>query len=142
MVVYVDVLFSENFILDGIIILATSIICHTRLSIKKWVLASLVGSLGSTVGFIMNVHSWLLKGILSILIILMAFGWKNRKHFMKHLSVLYLTTFTFGGASFCFLFLIDTKKIIYQAGHFLGYYPVKMSILRWDSRIFIHMVYP
>ena len=140
MVVYVDILFFENLVLDGIIILATSIICHTKLPIKKWIFASSVGSLGSTIGGIINVHSWLLKGFLSIGIILIAFGWRNRKKFLKHLGIFYLTTLTFGGASFFFLFFVSPKEIIYQTGRFWGYYPVKMSILRRDSRICIHMV--
>jgi len=84
MVVYVDVLFLENLVLDGIIILATSIICHTKLPIKKWALASLVGSLGSTISLVAKYHSWLGKIMLSIGMNWIAFGWKNQKYFMKH----------------------------------------------------------
>ena len=138
MIIYVDVLFLENFFLDFIILLATGIICNNKIKVLKIVLASLIGSFFTIFNLMTNWNQMFLKPFISIIVLLIAFGWIKLKKFIKNLGVFYLTTITFGGASFMFLFLIKPEKIVYQTGHFLGYYPVQMSILRWNNWIRIN----
>ena len=140
MVIYVDVLFFENFLLDFIIILATGIVCNNKLNIFRMTLSSLIGSFFTTLNVIMNLNQIFLKIFISIIVVLTAFGWGKIRKIIKCLGVFYLTTITFGGASFMFLFLIKPEKIVYQAGHFWGSYPVAMSILRRNSWIFINII--
>lgn len=129
MIVYVDVLFIENFILDFIIILATVIICNNKFKIWRLILGSCIGSILTTVCIILNINNFILKILISIVIILISCGFKKIKRFLKNLSVFYLTTITFGGVSFMLLFSVNPKEIIYSAGKFLGLYPVKIAIL-------------
>ena len=136
MIVYVDVVFFENFILDFIILLATGIISNSKLKIWRLSISSFLGSICTVISFIFNINEFILKILMSFLIIFICFGFKNKKYFFKNLAVFYLTTITFGGASFMFLFLVNPKKIIYNAGHFLGLYPVKMALIRRNSWIF------
>lgn len=132
MVVYIDVVFLENLILDFIILLATGIIYNGNFKIWRLLLASIVGSAFIVIDFIIElngVFELVLKMVMSFVMIAISFGVKSKKSFLKHLVVFYLTSITFGGASFMFLFWVNPKEIIYKAGHFFGLYPVKMAFI-------------
>ena len=130
MIIYVDVLFIENLILDFIIILATEIICNVKFKFGKTMFASCIGSLITVFCILKNINQFVVKIFLSAFLIFIIVGFKNKKRFIKVLSVFYLTTITFGGTSYMLLFSVNPKEIIYNAGHFLGMYPVKMAIIR------------
>lgn len=150
MIVYVDVVFFENLILDLIILLATGIICNCKIKFTRLILASGIGSICSIISLILGINQFLLKLLMSFLIVFVSFGFKSKKGFLKNLGVFYLTTITFGGASFMFLFLVNPKEIIYSMGHFVGLYPVKMALIRriiwiytncWSSKKFKKEIY-
>ena len=132
MIIYVDVIFFENLVLDFIILLATGIICNCKIKIWRLIIASAIGSFCTIISFIIGISEFILKIVMSFIIILVSFGFKSKKRLVKNLGVFYLTSITFGGSSFMFLFLVNPKEIIYKAGHFFGLYPVKMAIIRWD----------
>ena len=136
MIVYVDVIFLENLILDFIILLATGIISNSKLKIFRLIVSSSLGSICTVISFIFNVNEFVLKILMSFLIIFICFGFKNKRLFLKNLFVFYLTTITFGGTSFMFLFLVNPKEVVYNTGHFLGLYPVKMALMRRICWIF------
>lgn len=140
MVIYVDIIFLENLVLDFIILLATGIICNCKIKLWRLILASSIGSLCTIISFIIGVSEFVLKIFMSFIIILISFGFKSKKRFLKNLGVFYLTSISFGGSSFMFLFLVDPKEIIYKAGHFLGLYPVKMAIIRWNIWFFLNCI--
>lgn len=129
MIIYVDILFLENMILDFIIILATGMICNHKLKWKRIILSSIISSLCTVMSIIWQGENLYGKILQSLLVIFIAFGFRNSKRFLKNLIVFYLITITFGGASFLLLFSVTPQNIVYQAGHFLGLYPVKMAIL-------------
>lgn len=49
--------------------------------------------------------------------------------FFKNLVFFYLTSLTFGGAAFMFIFFINPQNAVLEEGHFLGTYPIKMAFL-------------
>ena len=136
MIIYVDVIFLENFILDFIILLATSIISNNKIKIFRLILASLIGSIYTIVSFIFRVNNFILKIIISFLIVFICFGFKNKKSFLKNLGVFYLTSITFGGSSFLFMFLVNPNKIHFNSGYFSGTYPIEMAIIRRNFWIY------
>lgn len=136
MIIYVDVVFIENLILDFIILFATEIICNNKFNFFRLIFGSFIGSLFTVISFILGINSFILKIVFSFLIVLIAFGYKNKKIFIKNLGVFFLTTITFGGSSFMFMFLVDSQKIVLNEGHFLGLYPVKMALIRRNFWIF------
>lgn len=140
MIIYIDILFFENVVLDFIIILATGIICNSKINFWRMLFGSIIGSACTTISMIFNFDKILIKLVLSVLIILIVFGYKSKKRFIKYLGVFYLTTITFGGASFLLLFSINPEKIVYSMGHFLGLYPVKIAIIRRNSWIFLNCI--
>ena len=129
MIIYVDIIFLENFILDFIILIAISIIVNNKLKIKRLLFGGALGSVYTVFSLISGNTNIFLKVINSIFIVLISFGFKNKRSFVKNLGVFYLTTITFGGSSFMFLFLVNPKKVNYSSGFFRGIYPIEMTFL-------------
>ena len=131
MTIYVDIVFLENLLLNYIILLATAIISKSKIKFFKFFLASSFGSLYAILNYIINLNlftNFLLKLFISIFMILLSFENKKMKIFFKNLIMFYLTSFTFGGAAFMLLFFISPESVIYENGHFIGTYPIKIAI--------------
>ena len=71
----------------------------------------------------------LLKIILSIIIIYIAFNAQNIKQLGKDLLIFYLASFVFGGAAFALIYIVKPQDILMKNGLFLGTYPLKTIIL-------------
>lgn len=96
---YVDLIIFLNFFFDFILLLTTSIVLKRRTSIKRIVLGSLLGSITIIVLFVplTTLTLFLLKVILSILIILVTFGYSDFKYFITNLVYFYLISIILGG---------------------------------------------
>ena len=123
MIVYVDIVFLENLIINYVILLSTGIISRNIIKHFEIFLASIIGALYAILNYIlpMNIlENFIFKIILSILIIKIAFpGLEIKKYFIS-LIMFYLTSLTFGGATFMFMFLVDSNNVIYKNGSFIG----------------------
>ncbi len=131
MTIYLDVVFFENLLLNFIILVATAIIGKCKIKKIKILLASIFGSSYAILNYIIKLSTFqnlLLKIFISSFMILIAFENKRIKVFFKNLIMFYLTSLTFGGAAFMLLFFISPQNIIYENGHFIGTYPIKVAI--------------
>lgn len=132
MIVYLDVVFFENLLLNYIILIATGIIGKCKIRYLKILLASIFGSAYAILNYIIELttlENLLLKVFISSFMILIAFGNNKIKIFFKNLMMLYLTSFTFGGVAFMLLFFISPQSVILENGHFIGTYPIKITLL-------------
>lgn len=105
MKLYVDLIIILNFFLDFFILLGVSLILRKNASIYKMLLGALFGAI-SILSLFINMTSFnlfLLKVIISILMILISFGFKNIKTFIRDITYLYLLSIILGG----FLYLIN-----------------------------------
>lgn len=109
MIVYVDISFFENLILDFIILLATAIISNNKICFKRLILSSIIGSIYTVGSFIIGINNILLKFVISLLIIWISFGFKSKKRFLKNLGVFYLTSLTFG-RKFIYVFIFSKSE--------------------------------
>ena len=137
MIVYVDVIFLENLILDSIILLATGIICNRKIKIFKIAVASTIGSLYTIFSWFIKKDFIIFKIIISFILVLISFGFDSRS-FLKNLGVFYLTSITFGGSAFLLMFSINPEKLKFSSGHFWGLYPIKIAIIRRNIRFFLN----
>lgn len=132
MTIYIDIVFFENLIMNTIILIATSIILKQKI---KWIRVILAGSLGAIYSIIsyisiLKIYSNLiLKIILSILIIYIAYNPQTVKQLWKSILIFYLTSFVFGGAAFALIYIVKPQEILMKNGLFLGTYPLKTVIL-------------
>lgn len=132
MTIYLDIVFFENFILNYIIILSTAIISKSKIKLTSKMLSSTIGGIFSILNYLMNINSlenMILKIIISILMMLIAFNEYKIKKLIKQLLFFYLVSFTFGGIAFMLLFFIKPQNIIMKSNHLVGTYPIKITIL-------------
>ena len=97
--VYVDVILFINFFFDFLLLVTTSLVLKRRVSIKRIALGSLVGSATIVVLFIplSSLELFLLKVVLSLVIIFVTFGYGDFKYFVNNLVYFYLISIVLGG---------------------------------------------
>lgn len=132
MTIYIDVVLIENLIMNYIILLASGLILKIKIKHIRLILASLLGAVYSIIAYmgILELYSSiLLKIILSIIIVYIAFNPQSIKKMWKDLLIFYLTSFVFGGAAFALIYIIRPQDILMRNGLFLGTYPLKTVML-------------
>ncbi len=132
MTIYIDVVFLENLVMNSIILIASGIILKKKLKWIRILLASSLGAIYTIIGYIsvLEIYSNLvLKVILSILIIYIAFNPQTVKQLWKDVLIFYLTSFVFGGVAFALIYVLKPQDILMKNGLFLGTYPLKTVLL-------------
>ena len=132
MTIYVDVVLIENLIMNYIILLATGLILKIKIKHIRLILGSLLGAIYTIVaytGFLKIYSSFILKIILSVIIVYIAYYPQSVKKLCKELLFFYLTSFVFGGAAFALIYIVKPQDILMKNGLFLGTYPLKTVIL-------------
>lgn len=132
MTIYIDVVLIENLIMNYIILLATGIILKIKIKHLRLIIASLIGAIYTILTYVITIQiysNFLLKFILSMMIIFVAYNPPNVKKMWKYLIVFYLTSFVFGGAAFALIYIVKPQEILMKNGLFLGTYPLKNVIL-------------
>ena len=132
MTIYVDVVLIENLIMNYIILFATGLILKVKIKHVRLILSSLLGAIYSIVaygGFLKIYSSFILKIILSVIIVYIAYNPQSVKKMCKELLFFYLTSFVFGGAAFALIYIVKPQEILMKNGLFLGTYPLKTVIL-------------
>ena len=132
MTIYLDIVLLENIVLNYIIILSTAIISKAKINTINILLSSVFGSIYAIINYMTEIKlgiSITIKFFISILIIVIAFREYKIKRIVKQLIFFYLVSFTFGGIAFMLLFFINPKNIIMNEMHFVGTYPIKITIL-------------
>lgn len=132
MTIYIDVVLIENLIMNYIILFSTAIILKIKMKHIRLILGSLLGSIYSVIAYmsILEIYSsMILKIILSIIIVYIAFNPQNVKQMWKTILIFYLTSFVFGGAAFALIYIVKPQDILMKNGLFLGTYPLKTIML-------------
>lgn len=132
MTIYLDIVLFENIFLNFIILLSTAIISKSQIKIIRIFISSFIGGLFAILNYIININWFftiILKVIISIVMIKIAFSKSNFRKILKQLMFFYLVSFTFGGIAFMLLFFINPQNIIVKSNHLVGTYPIKVAII-------------
>lgn len=97
MKIYLDVVMIVNFIIDFLLLLAVDIILRRRVGIYKIMSGAFLGGLSILVFFIDIYNLTIYKILISVLMILITFGYKNIKYFFKNFVYLYTISILLGG---------------------------------------------
>lgn len=122
MTLYIDIILIENIVMNCIILLSTSIISKTKINKIRIFLSSLLGSIYSILEYIYPFEIYsnqIIKIILSISMVYIAFNFNNIKKFVKQFVLFYLTSFTFGGCAFFLLYYIRPEQILTESGKYI-----------------------
>ena len=99
MTVYVDFVFLINFIFDLILLMSVNYILRRNVSMKRMIIGSLVGEITLVLMFIKicNILFLLIKLLMSFIIVIVTFGYKDIKYTSKNITYFYLVSILLGG---------------------------------------------
>ena len=132
MTIYIDIIIVENLIMNYIILYATGLISKSKKSYLKMFMASLIGAIYATLEYVLKVNIYsniILKTILSIIIVYVAFYPQNAKKMCKQIVLFYVTTFTFGGIATYLIYVLKPQNIIIKNGMYVGTYVLKVIFI-------------
>ena len=132
MTIYIDIIIVENLIMNYIILYATGLISKSKKSYLRMFWASLIGAIYATLEYVLKVNIYsniILKTILSIIIVYVAFYPQNAKKMCKQLVLFYVTTFTFGGIATYLIYVLKPQNIIIKNGMYVGTYVLKVIFI-------------
>ncbi len=132
MTIYIDIIIVENLIMNAIILYATGLIAKCKISFLRIFLASLVGAIYVFLEYIIKINynlKIILRILLSIIIIFIAFNPQTINKMWKELVLFYLTTFTFGGIATYLIYVLKPEKIVIKNGVFIGNYVLKVIFI-------------
>lgn len=118
--------------MNYIILFATGLIIRNKIKGFRIFLASLLGGIYSVLTFasLPAIYSnVILKVLLSIAMVYIAFHSSNVKQLLKQLILFYLVSFAFGGCAFALLYFIKPQEIFIRNGVLTGTYPIKVALL-------------
>lgn len=112
MTIYLDLIFLLNFIIDFLIIVTESIVLKNNTKFIKLVLSSLVGSLSLVILFINfdTIFLFIIKLFISIIMVLIAFGYKNIKYVLTNVIYFLFISILYGGFLYFIIYNINYKN--------------------------------
>lgn len=114
MIIYIDVIFFENIIMNYIIILTTGIICNRKINYLRIFYSSTIGAIYTILNYILKIkilNNFIIQLILAVIMMYISFKPKELKILFKIILKFFLTSFCFGGVSYYLLNIINTKNI-------------------------------
>lgn len=135
MTIYIDVIFLENLFMNYIILFATGIILKLQMKSLRILISSIIGSIYAIIVYTSTMEIYsniLLKILLSIAMVYLAFNSRNVKQCLKQLIIFYLTSFTFGGVAFALLYFIKPENILMEKRCINWYIPYKNCFSGWN----------
>ena len=99
MTIYLDALFFLNFFFDFLLLLTVSITLKRNVKLRKVFFGSLIGSISIFSLFLNfnNITLFLFKIILSLIMISITFGIKDKKYLINNMAYFYMTSVVLGG---------------------------------------------
>ena len=124
MKIYLDIVLLINFGFDFLLLLSVSLILRRNASIYKLLIGSFIGSISILTLFmkINSIQLFFIKLIISILMCISSFKYKNIKYTIKNIIFLYLSSIVLGGA----LYLLNIEYSYKNQG--IIFYKNKLSI--------------
>ena len=107
MKIYIDLVLLLNFCYDFLLLLTVDMTLKRYMKIYRHIISSIIGSLSIIVLFLSfnNIILFMLKILVSIIMLLISFGYKNIKYFITNIVYLYMCSVILGG----FLYLLDNE---------------------------------
>lgn len=132
MIIYLDVIFIENLVINYIILYVTGIISKEQIKQRRLVVGATIGAIYSIIYYLFKfkIYSgFLIKIILSIVIIYVSFNSNNLRDLLKKILLFYLSSFVFGGAAIAIIYMVNSQNITIQDGVLVGSYTIKTILI-------------
>lgn len=124
MKIYIDIVLLLNLFFDFTLLFAVNYLLKRRVKLYRLILGSIIGSLSTLFLFmtLTNMELFILKFIISILMLITTFDFKSLKYTIKNTIYLYIISIFLGG----FLYLLNNQFAYKQQG--LIFYHSGLSI--------------
>lgn len=132
MTIYLDIVFLENVLMNYLILYATGFIQKRKMRSIRLIVASIFGAVYAIIAYlkIIPIYSELvMKVILSMIIVYIAYENQTIKVALKNLLLFYLTSFVIGGCALAMLYMISPENIVFNNGVLVGTYPMKVTLI-------------
>ncbi|MBQ2835725.1 MAG: sigma-E processing peptidase SpoIIGA [Clostridia bacterium] len=130
--IYIDIIFLENLIMNSIILYATAVILKIKPKTLRVIASSTIGSIYAIITYVTEIYiftSVILKAILAIIMVYVAFNPQNIKRMWKQVAIFYLTSFVFGGVALYLIYYIKPQEVFMKNAVFVGEYVLKVIML-------------
>ncbi len=103
MKIYLDLIMILNFVFDFLLLLSVSIILRRNVSINRLIIGAFIGGISILFLFIKinSLELFIFKILISILMILISFGYKDIRYFGKNILFFYMASIILGGFLYC-----------------------------------------
>ena len=131
-IIYIDIIFLENLIMNLIILYATALILKIKPKTLRVIASSIIGSIYAIITYVIEIQflaSFILKAILAVIMIYVAFNPQSVKKMWKQVAIFYLTSFVFGGVALYLIYYIKPQEVFIKNGVFVGEYVLKVIML-------------
>ena len=118
--------------MNSIILYATAIILKIKPRAVRIITSSAIGGVYAIIIYVTEIQiytSAILKAILAIVMVYIAFNPQNIKKMWKQLAIFYLTSFVFGGVSLYLIYYIKPQEVLVKNGLYVGDYILKVIML-------------
>lgn len=127
MIVYIDVVIFINFIFDLFLIMSVNSILKRHAKMFRMILSSLFGGI-SILGLFIKFNTlslFIFKIFISIVMLLISFGYKDLKYFSKNFIHLYLCSMILGG----FMYFLNVQFSYKNDGLIFAYKGLSVNII-------------
>lgn len=112
MIIYLDIIFFENIILDLIILIITGIIRKIKMNKIRIIIASLLGSIYAVLKIIKGIDFGVIEKVLiAVIMNIIAFYPQNVLNLLKTLAIFIIVTFIIGGLNLALVESLGIKNI-------------------------------
>ena len=113
MKIYLDLILILNFFLDFILLISTGLILKRKINIKLITIGAFIGSLTIIILFfnINSIELFILKLLLSIIMIIISYPKLNMKYILYNLLIFYIVSIFLGGFLYMLNIMISYKHI-------------------------------
>ena len=132
MIIYVDIVFVENIIMNYLILKGIDIIKRRKTNKIRIICSSIIGAFASVLVYIYTfslLKNILFKIVLSISMVIVAYKHKTIKEMCKDFLLFYAISFIIGGCCIAILYTFFKEQINVKNGIIYGYYPMIINII-------------
>lgn len=128
MVVYLDVVFLENFFMDLVILLAVGVCMKVGGKVWRICLAACTGAIFYILQFFVVWITWL-QFLIGAFMVVISFGFSGIRILLKQLCLFYFVSFVFGGVSFGLMSCLNHGKFSIFDGAVVGNFSLAWIVL-------------
>lgn len=129
--IYIDLLWLQNFVMNSLLLFTTSKCARSKTGILRLLLSAAIGAFYAVAAILLDtsmLQSFFVRLLISIVMLIAAFGWLDIKKFLKLTVLFYGVTFLFAGTGFALYYLLETESIL-SGDITTGDYPLYLLVI-------------